>query len=280
METVLDLSALHLRVIELEPLLGVHQHLLAVGGDDPGAETGRDDLRILAIFDREDVQLAGLEVGAAVEVRSRGAEEQVALDGREAGVIIRVHRDAHHAVFETVEIDDDGFLLLFLLGLVVLLALLVALLLFRLVRLLLFELDLVALRREQRLHVLPQGEGIDAIPLVAGVVPLEVGDLRRVMALRDEEQIIAFSTPDRRIRIEEIRGDLTRLAAGNAPDEDARHAGLVVEAEGEVPAVGRPLVVERSRHDVVRHLDLGAVGHGHHEELAVLVRKGDVLAVR
>ena len=45
-------------------------------------------------------------------------------------------------------------------------------------------------------------------------------------------------------------------------------------------AVWRPLVVEERPKNVIRNLDLDAVGNRHHEKLAVLVRKRDPGAIR
>ena len=209
----------------------------------------------------------------------------MALDRREGRDVVRAHRDPHEAVRQAIEIDDDGLLLFLAFGLVVFLvlvlfALRVVFLFLSLVGLLLLDLDLIALRREERLHIPAQSQGIDSVPLVTGIVPFEVGDLRHIVTLRNEEQIVAFGAPDRRVGVEEIRGDLPRFAARNAPDKDPGHAGLVVEAEREVTAVGRPFVVEYSPEDVICHLDFSAVGHRHHEELAVLVRKRDACVVR
>ena len=226
------------------------------------------------------MELAGLDIRPTIEIRPCGAKEQVTLDGSDCRVIVRLHRDPHEAITETVEVDDDRLFLFFLFGRVGLLALLFALLLFGLARLLILELHLVALRWEERLDVLPQSEDIDSVALIAGIVPLEVGDLRRVMTLGNEEKIVALCAPDRRIRVEEIRGDLARLTAGAAPDEDPEHPGLIVETEGEVAAVGRPLIAEHLTIAVVCDLDFGSVRHRDYKELAVLVREGDALAIR
>ena len=197
-----------------------------VGGERVAPDAAGDLLR-LAVREGEAVQ-DGRPAAASVHEGAGGRVEQVPVDRAQAAVVVRRDRERHDALAEAVEVDRDG-------GLLGPGALVGAL--GRSVVVLTANGDRVVLGREEGRDVLAQGEGEDARAAVARVVPLEVGDLRRVVAVRQIEEVVAAGSPGRRPGGGEVGGHLAQLAGARAPDVDALDLGLVARAEGEVRPV-------------------------------------------
>ena len=212
--------------MELEGAAPCHQHLRAIGGERVTPDAAGDLLRLAV---REgDAGQDGRPAAASVHEGAGGRVEQVPVDRAQAAVVVRRDRERHDPLAEAVEVDRDGGLL----GLGSLVGALG-----RSVVVLAANGDRVVLGREEGRDVLAQGEGEDARAAVARVVPLEVRDLRRVVAIRQIAEVVAAGAPGGRPGGGEVGRHLTQLARACAPDVDALDLGLVARAEGEVRPV-------------------------------------------
>ena len=252
-----------------------------------------------AVLDREHHQ-GTLAIAFATVVAGAAADvEEVLLVAGEARVVVGRHGHARDALRETLEVDLDRFFLRRVLrGCIGLVVLLVALFLLFLLGLVLFRIvlravrlvtrrfglgfldrDLVALRRKWMLDVLAQRHREQARRAIDREVPFEARELRRVFAIAQVVQVLAFGIPNGLGFVEHLVGDTLQLFVGDAPDVERAETVLVLQAEREPAAVGSPSVVAAVAALVARDLRHLLRVERERMDAAFLVAEHQVLAV-
>src|SRR5579859_272757 len=243
-----------------------------------------------AVFQRKEDQ-AGIGVGiASVEGSAVAGVEQIVLGRNDAEEIVGVHGNAGDPIGEAGKVDLDVFLLflglfLFLLFFFLRVFLFVFLFLVGVVALLgacfafLGYGHFVAFGREWVLGVLAQGEGVQGISAVGGVIELNEAELRIKGAGADEIEVVPLGIPGGSADVEEIVGDAVRLAVGGAPDVERAKIVGIVEAVGQMAAFGGPGIIVNAVAGIFGDGDDLFVVQGQDIELVLGVAKGDALAI-
>ena len=207
-EQAVGADALGLRFCRLEidrlvRLVVADQHGAAIGGERQIVDA-REHVAALAFLERPRLQ-GGLERPLAAVVRRVADHVQDGLPGhRDPGDVVRIDRRARDALVDAIEVDVvvdfGGRLGLFLRGLVALVGGLVGLglvgVLVVLVR------GAVVARRKRIVDALAQRDGENAGIAVGGVIPFDVGQLRRPLAVAEEIEVFAVRRERRRGRVE------------------------------------------------------------------------------
>ncbi len=237
----IDHQAARRHVLGLPVRLGVeqlvgsslpHEHLGPIARERVARDVGGERCS-LPIAEREDLELRHPIRVPPVVVRTAAHEEQLTFRGAQAVVVVARNRHPRDAMVQAIEIDADRRRLVRLLsGLRLRLA---CGLLFRLP---LAHRDFIALGRERMRHVLAQRHCVDGRFPIDDIVPFERIELRRVLAIRQEIQILALRIPRRAELVEELVGDTLQRSILEAPDVDGSEIARVGQRKRQIAAIG------------------------------------------